>query len=399
MRPSLRTVLFRTHWLIGLTAGLVLALMGVTGALMSYEEMVTDALNAERAAIVPADRTRLAPEALVARIEADHPGLRVGGLTLYADPTRAVRVRFAGAATGEHLSSHYADPYDGADRGAVAGEAAFETIRELHRWLLLPGGGRGWGRTITGICAIALLVFLGTGLYLRWPKLHRWTIWLRPSLARPGRPRWWSLHAVVGTWVMPVYLVIALTGLWWSFESYRAGATYLLTGSWPEQRPPRTAAQPEAAQPERGRREGARAERRPVALDRAWQAFASGEGAGAAVAVVTLPRGRDGDIRIRYLAQADDPPSARSEAIFDAASGALVSVSRTADKSLGRRIADNMLEVHRGRFFGGAAALVFCLAALAMPLFAATGLTLYILRRRAARRRAALPVRGEPARA
>ncbi len=48
-----------------------------------------------------------------------------------------------------------------------------------------------------------------------------------------------------------------------------------------------------------------------------------------------------------------------------------------------------MLEVHRGRFFGAGFALLFCLAALAMPGFAATGIALYVLRRRAAGRRTA----------
>ena len=87
-----------------------------------------------------------------------------------------------------------------------------------------------------------------------------------------------------------------------------------------------------------------------------------------------------------------DAPSARSEARYDAATGALVSAEHAADLPLGRRIVENMLEVHRGRFFGDGVALLFCLAALAMPGFAATGLTLYVLRRRAGdRRRAARP--------
>ncbi|GJD54307.1 PepSY-associated TM helix domain-containing protein [Methylobacterium dankookense] len=391
-RPTLRTILFRLHWAFGLTAGLVLALVGVTGALMSYEDAAMDALNAERAAVQAGGRTRLGPEALVAAIEAAHPGLRVAALTLAADPARAARVRFTGS-PAERAPSRYLDPYDGADRGTVAGEKTFETIRSLHRWLLLPGGGRGWGRTITGISALALLAFLGTGLYLRWPKLHSWRIWLRPSLARPGRPRWWSLHAVVGTWLVPVYLVIGLTGLWWSYDSYRAGATYLLTGAWPETRP-----QGEGGRMEE-RRAGAKAAPPPLALDAAWRIFTAETGDRAALATVTLPAGRERTIRIRYLADADDAPSARSEMHFDAGTGALLTTAHAADKSLGKRIAENMLEVHRGRFFGGVFALIFCLAALAMPVFAATGITLYVLRRRAARKRAAPAVRAEPVRA
>ena len=70
------------------------------------------------------------------------------------------------------------------------------------------------------------------------------------------------------------------------------------------------------------------------------------------------------------------------------ATGARLSQTRFADKPLGRQMAENMLEVHRGRFFGAPVALLFCLAALALPGFFATGLTLYVLRRRAGRRRA-----------
>ncbi len=36
--PSPRAILFRLHWALGLTAGLILAVMGATGALLSYEE-------------------------------------------------------------------------------------------------------------------------------------------------------------------------------------------------------------------------------------------------------------------------------------------------------------------------------------------------------------------------
>ncbi|TXM90924.1 PepSY domain-containing protein, partial [Methylobacterium sp. WL122] len=99
-------------------------------------------------------------------------------------------------------------------------------------------------------------------------------------------------------------------------------------------------------------------------------------------ATVTPPGPDAARIRIRWIAEAD-APKARNESIFDAATGARLSLSRFSDKPLGRQIADSMLEVHRGRFFGAAFALVFCLAALAMPLLAVTGLVLYVLRRRA----------------
>lgn len=239
---------------------------------------------------------------------------------------------------------------------------------------------------MTGACTLALLAFLATGLYLRWPRIHRWRIWLKPALSRPGRPRWWSLHAVVGTWLLPVYLVIALSGLTWSYPWFKDGATRLLVGA------------PDAAKPA-----GRRAARKPAdpavsgpAVDRAWADFRARTGAEAGTAVLTLPGADTKAIRIRWLPKGVDAPSARNEDRYDPATGALLASERAADAPLGRRLLDNVLEVHRGRFFGDLVALLFCLAALAMPGFAATGLTLYVLRRRAGARRRAVEA-GAPA--
>ncbi|SFL22471.1 PepSY-associated TM helix domain-containing protein [Methylobacterium pseudosasicola] len=378
--PTPRTVLFRLHWALGLTAGFVLALMGVTGALMSYEEAITAFANRDRTRVEAGDRVPLVPSALAARIDAQAGGRRANVLTLSDDPQASVFVRFArDPETRERPPSVYADPYDGAVLGPVRLEAAFTTVRDLHRWLLIPGGSKGWGRTITGACTLALIAFLATGLYLRWPKVHRWRIWLKPSLSRPGRPRWWSLHAVAGTWLMPIYLVIALTGLTWSYPSFKDGVTWLLAGAPERAKPARMAGRRETFPPPEAGSE--------PALDRAWAAFRAGEGHEAGLTILTLPGADTKAIRIRWLPKGVDALSARNEARYDATTGALLATEHAADTPLGRRLVENILEVHRGRFFGDLFALLFGLAALAMPGFAATGLTLYILRRRAGTRR------------
>jgi uncharacterized iron-regulated membrane protein len=384
--PALRTVLFRLHWALGLTAGLVLALMGLTGALMSYEEAITAFANRDRLVVAAADRPALLPTALAARIaaQAGHP---VSTLTLASDPAASVHVRFArDPETRARPPAVYADPYDGTVLGPVRLEAAFTTVRDLHRWLLIPGGSKGWGRTVTGACVLALLAFLATGLYLRWPRVHRWRIWLRPSLGRPGRARWWSLHAVAGTWLAPVYLVMALTGLTWSYPAFKDGAQWLLVG---EARPARAEGRRASRAMPAGDEAAAAA---PTALDRAWVAFRTGDGREADLAILTLPEPGARAIRIRWLPRGVDAPSARNEVRYEAETGAPLAAERAAAMPLGKRLMENILEVHRGRFFGDVFALVFCLAALAMPGFAATGLTLYVLRRRAAaRRRGAVP--------
>ncbi|MFC6746969.1 PepSY domain-containing protein [Methylobacterium persicinum] len=117
--------------------------------------------------------------------------------------------------------------------------------------------------------------------------------------------------------------------------------------------------------------------------------FPDGEGPDYARALILLPEDGRAPVRIRWFTRDDDRPAARNEARYDGSTGALISAERAANQPLGKRIAGNMLEVHRGRFFGPVFALLFCLAALAMPGFAATGLVLYLLRRKAAGRRTA----------
>lgn len=375
-RMTIRTILFRLHWLLGLTAGFVLMLVAVTGALLSYEEALTDWADADRAFVPSREGPVLPPSALVARAEAQRPGLRINTLTLWGSPERSPRVRFVNdAGTGTRPPTLYLDPADGREIGGMRLEAAFLTLRRLHRWLLVPGDGKGWGRSLTGACTVALLVFLATGLYLRWPRLHSLKVWLKPALKRPGRPRWWSLHSIVGTWLVPVYAALALSGLWWSYDGYRRAATWLLTGETERARPPKP------ADP------AARATH--SALDAAYAAATAGGTRPPHMTLIALPGPDLAPIRIRTLASASDLPKARDEITFDPVDGRLLTQARFADKPLGRQMAENMLEVHRGRFFGGVVAFLFFAASLAMPLFAVTGLVLYALRRGARRRRTA----------
>ncbi|MFE1602897.1 PepSY-associated TM helix domain-containing protein [Methylobacterium sp. ID0610] len=371
----LRPLLFQLHWFLGLTAGFVLMVCGVTGALLTFEEEIVAGLSPGIVTVAPRPESRLTPDALLSRLQAQAPARRVAQLALSGEPGRAARIRFApegGRGRGETV---YADPYDGRILGSGRGEAVFGVILRLHRWLLVPGEGNGWGRTLTGTSLFGLIYLALSGLYLRWPRrLGDWRIWLKPALNRRGRPLYWSLHSVLGTWVLVIYLVIALTGLWWSFGWYRDGATLLLTGRVP---------QAEAAEPRRP--DG------PAALDPAFAAFEAASGGRYALATLAPPRGAE-PIRIRAV-MADAPHRQARDDWRIRPDGTILSSDRYVARPLGERLAGSMLAVHEGRFFGWPGTILFFLAALAMPLFGVTGLLLYLGRRRS-RRRAAL-ARGE----
>jgi len=359
---------------VGLVLALLLSLIALTGVIMSFEDEVLDHLNAGIMRAAPRTTPALLPDELVARLKAVPNAGRVASITLSSDPSAAVHIRFARDEQGGRPSSFYIDPYDGHVLGVPYGEDFFATVRRLHRWLLIPGDSKGWGRQITGVAAIGLIVMLVSGLVLRWPRrASRVKMWLKPDLALSGRGLHRSLHAVIGTWVLPIYLVMTLTGLWYSFDWYKDGVVWLLA------RPHVAAAKMQPKQPRpSGRAEPAEA----VGFDRAWSSLQREERGGFAKAQLLLPAGPGSVMRIRSWPKDSTLESVRDEFRVDAVTGQVVSAERYADKTLGEKAIASVLDIHRGAILGWPGKLAFMISAALMPLFAITGVLLYLTRRK-----------------
>ncbi|MGY4568564.1 PepSY-associated TM helix domain-containing protein [Bradyrhizobium sp. USDA 3256] len=383
-RP-IKAALLQVHSLVGLVLALVWAVVGLTGATMAFEDEIEASLNSQMMRVEASATQRLTPDELIARLAAAGDFSKVSAVTMSSDPSAAARIRFARSEGGTRPSSVYVDPYDGHVLGSPRGEDFFATVRKLHRWLLLPGDGNGIGRKITGSAAICLIVMLITGLVLRWPRrAGSVRMWLKPNLGLRGRGLHRSLHAVIGTWVLPVYLVMTLTGLWYSFEWYKAGANWLFArpqaiANAMQSKPPRGGA---AAESKGQAKTEAKAEAKPLAFDHVWSAFLQQENNSYGRALMTLPAGAGTAVRVRSWPQDSTREAVRDEFRIDALTGRLISSDRYADKTFGERVLASVLDIHRGAILGWPGKLAFMLAAAMMPLFAATGLLLYLSRRK-----------------
>jgi uncharacterized iron-regulated membrane protein len=380
---TIKAVLFQVHSIAGLILALLLSVIALTGAIMSFEDEIVDHLNSGIMQVAPRQAPALMPDELVARLTAGQDLGKVSAVTLSSDPSAAVHVRFARDERGDRPTSLYVDPYDARVLGSPRGEAFFATVRRLHRWLLIPGDGKGWGRPITGTIALGLIVMLVSGLVLRWPRrAGSVKMWLKPNLGLSGRGLHRSLHTVIGTWVLPVYLTMTLTGLYFSFEWYKDGVTWLLA------RPHAAAAKMATKPPRPDGRAG------PVAIgfDRAWTTFQREEGPRFSRALLTLPAGAGTTIRIRSWGKASLLETTRDEFRIDAVTGQLVSAERFTDKTFGEKIIAAIYDIHRGEILGWPGKLAFMIAAILMPLFSVTGILLYLSRRRL--RRSAPPPLG-----
>lgn len=381
----LRWAVFQAHWLFGITIGIVLGVMGVTGATMAFENQVMEALSPGVVDVAPRQIPVLTPDALLARFVSEMPGTKPTTITLRTRAGAAPQITFTPPRAGDgpaRAEKLYVDPYDGRILGHATGEQFFATVRRLHRFLLLPGDAKGPGRQITGITALSLLGFLASGIYLRWPKRPlNWRLWFKPNLRARKRGLYFSLHQVIGTWVLPVYLIIALTGLTYSYPWFKSGFDWLLTGQTDDNVDKETAPKEAAVKAPSGAKKAKAAEPLPT-LDPTWRTVLAEPG-GASTVIISIPKIAREHVRVRYLS-----PDAGNDRAYNELKvrpdGAIIKRDLYSSHSLGGRISTARLAVHRGSFFGLPFAILFMLSALAMPLFPITGYLLYLGRRRMA---------------
>ena len=361
----LKKTLFQLHWFFGITAGLVLALMGITGAAYSFQDEILRALNPTVLTVQKQPAGVLPPAELVRKLEATE-GKAVSMVWVESESGNAARVFFTPPPGERRGQMRYFDPYTGDYLGDAVGQDFFGLMLQLHRFLAMGDTGR----QITGACTLILIFFCLSGLYLRWPRqVASWRAWLTLDWRKKGRSFNWDLHSVFGTWCLLFYLLAALTGLSWSYEWYNKGLTRLLS---------------DAPQNERVRNRGpAPAGPAPIAnYEAIWSSIYSTAGPGLSAYNIRMPPVAGQPATVYYLLQSSPHDRALNQINLDPATGVVKSVERYGDKSLKAQLLTSIYALHVGSYFGLVGRIILTVTALCMPLFFITGWLLYLDRRR-----------------
>lgn len=357
-------LLFKAHWIVGISVGVLLAVMGTTGALMAFQFPILDAINAEERAVNVQGERLPVPELIErARQEGQKIGAEIRFFALPPEPDAAARVAFV-SDSGEVV--RYIDPYTGEWRqGGARGEAFFELLEEIHRGFITDRiGGNEVGRRVVDLCAILLVGLVATGLYLRWPRrTTNWRAWFVIDRRLRGRGFLYSMHAVIGTYVLPLLLLSALTGLYFAYDWYYDMLHRMAGVPVAQEAKPGPFVEPNVAT--------------------AWTVFERETASHSVGRIdIRMPRKEGEVLRIRYL-DTDAPHNSANNTIkIDPATSQLLSHERYADQSAGGRLMTSMLAIHRGQYFGIPGMALLMLSSLALPLFVVTGWMMYLDRRR-----------------
>jgi sulfite reductase (NADPH) flavoprotein alpha-component len=370
----LKKVLFQLHWFFGITAGLVLALMGITGALYSFEDEILDVLNPQTLFVQPREH-QLSLTEMVRKVQAQAHDT-VSMFRIEVDGNRIAQVWFKPAPGERRGEMRNFDPYTGEFKDDAIGQDFFGFVLNLHRFL----AAGEYGKQVTAACTLILVFFCLSGLYLRWPRQAlNWRVWLTLDWAKKGRSFNWDLHSVFGTWCLIIYLLLAVTGLIWSYDWVSNGMNKLI-GDPPvpgEQR--RGGGGP---RPGGGPKDVAPAEAIAPDYDAIWDTLQKTAGPDLKGYNLRLPQAPGQMAVIYYILKTAPHPRALNQITLDPANGQLKAVSRYTDKGYGAQLLLSNYSLHTGSYWGLPGRIVITAAALLMPLFFITGWLLYLDRRR-----------------
>ncbi len=217
------------HLWLSIPLGLVISTTCFSGAMLIFETEISEALRPHYYR-VEAKGEPLSIEEIVARVE---PTLaedqEITGITVFDDAERSYKVNLS----KPKRTATYVNQYSGEVLGTPERMSFFRTMFSLHRWLMdsrPKDGGVFWGKMVVGVSTLIMVVIILTGLVIWIPK-HRKSLANRLKIKfRSGSHRLlYDLHVAGGFYATALLLVMALTGLTWSFAWYKDGV-YALFG-------------------------------------------------------------------------------------------------------------------------------------------------------------------------
>jgi uncharacterized iron-regulated membrane protein len=373
----LRKLFFWIHLIAGVTAGLVILIMSVTGVLLAFERQIVGWAERDLRATESQASGKPFPLSTIVAAAAGSSEVKSepSNVTLRSDPRAPVAVAFGRERT------LFVNRYTGAllGEGAVVVRSFFKVNEDLHRWLAISGEGRAVGKKINGVANAIFLFIVLSGLYIWIPKRKTRAAFGNAALFRGGlrgRARDFNWHNVLGVWSFVPLVLIVFSGMVISFP-WASALVYRAFGDQPPK-------------PQSSEREGAGRNREARAdsveeFDRLWNA---------AVANATnvapqwqsisgrLPFPSKGPLTFALDEGNGARPDKRSQLLIDPRNGQIVEHKTYAAQSSGQKARAWLRWIHTGEAGGIAGQIVAALATAAAVVLVWTGIALALHRLR-----------------
>ena len=369
-------ILFNVHLILSIVFSIPLLIIGVTGAILSYQHELEELINAGSKKVEKTGEMQSVEKILQSFSE--QTGVK--------QPVRLVVPKSddeAFVVYANRNDAYLVDPYTAQIIGKDRGTGFVLTVMALHRNLGLALSGNKTaaeiGKQIVGASAMAMILLVISGVWLYFPRLRRKFIEaIKPNFKLKKYALFYNLHTSLGSLSAVIYLLICLTGLSWSYSWYNDAVMKLFVSS---QNLPQASAPKAAASKDHAAAPAKEESKKPATYkfsdaQRAYEIFRS---SGIEYKEFTLMLAAGDKIGVRYY-EPDAPATARPiGASVKLKEGKVAQQKQTEGITVGE-FKDANYQLHTGYFFGLAGKILWSLVSLCMALFIFSGFYMTVKR-------------------
>lgn len=223
---SLKKIIGQLHLWLGLTSGLLVFVIAITGCIYAFQAEIRDLTEPYRF-VQPCESEILPPSTLMKIARRELPGKLVHAV-MYESKKKAAKAIFY-SDKDKYYYIVYIDPFSGQVLKVSDEEGGFFSfILDGHFYLWLPPT---IGQPVVACATLVFFIMILSGLFLWWPRNKNG---VKQRFKLKWNARWrrrnYDLHNVIGFYVSWLAIIFAVTGLVWGFEWFSKGYYQLISG-------------------------------------------------------------------------------------------------------------------------------------------------------------------------
>ncbi len=354
---NMRRVWLKTHRWLALSVGWILALVGLTGAILVVAQPLDEWLHPELFKV----QQETSGSNISIQNEYEKLTAKFGQQSSFTlrpphEKNETLQVLVRGSWNG----TVFLNPHTGEEQGRrKEGDGVVNFLFKLHSSLML----KELGKAILAWIALAYLVLLISGFILWWPK--RWPPSLKIELRKGLLRGLFDMHRIGGAVLGLVIAVSVATG---AYMAWRPIGQFITTIAGDKVvKPPKVRAMATPATA-------------PPTLDE-MVARAQAQFPNDPIGYIQIPAKSDQPVRVRMRLHDDPHPNGRTAIYLHPQSGEILAVHRWDELDVGARINSVIYPLHTGELGGPALETVTFLSGPALGMLGITGIWLWWRRR------------------
>ena len=380
-----KTFWFQLHWFVGIVFGLTLFIIGVSGAILSYEKEILQAINKDTYFVnIPQDKQILSTKEILEKYQTENPDSKINSISFSSDKSSSVVLNIASKDPNNRRGeSIYLNPYTAEVLPQIEGKDFFMFFFKLHRWLTFEGDTQWIGKNAVALATIACIILTIGGVIVYWSRVkNNFLKSFTFSFKSKNRAFLSTMHSAIGMWVVPFFLLMCFTGLYWSYDWYRSAMFKIMQVEQPKRATPITQVVKSVEQKDNKVVKEENSENQPEILSyetaqKVVDIFNQNVSRDYKNANLRLTPSKDGIYTISYL-YADATHFRESNSMeIDPNKSLVVKEAKFEDKKLNEQLMSSMLPLHSGEYFGWFGQLAYFVSSALMALFVITGYMLY----------------------